>query len=201
LTTAVSPELSWRQLVTLYRRKSTSAAAIEAILEKIEPLLQRMLTTFPEDLQADLLQAARIKLWRVLPRIDLRRSNRSIGAMLRRTATNAIRDEWTRLHRLHRRAAQWKPEHADPAGSAAEDPQTALEFGGILALYVRHIRQTGSFAGAHRAVARQRGVSAKRASDDFRRAARAWLDQHGLSDPPTRYARIVARILAGRWPR
>ena len=183
----VAGTVSWPRLVADALQNPQRICAIFATLD---PTLRNLAFRVSAALADDVLQAARIAIWRALPKVDLSRS-RSIRSMLLTTAYHAMRDEVRREMRQSRVPLEpfltMRPYHLDEA---------PRRFGGLLDRYAEYVRQTGSFVGAHRHMARAMGVSIAKTTSDFHRAARDYIEREGLRPPAKKYAHIVEAILS-----
>ena len=177
---------SWRRLVC---EALSDPDRISAIFEALDPILRKLARRVAWSLADDAVQAARIAIWRALPKVDPSRS-RSIRSMLLKAAYYAMRDEVRR----ELRQARLPLEHLRSMPVCALDARS-YDFGGILDMYARYVRRAGSFAGAHRHVARTLGVSIAKTTSDFHRAARQYIEREGLRPRRKQYADILQMIL------
>jgi len=182
--------VSWPDLVAEAIR---DPRRISAIFEALDPILEKLGAQVASRLPDDAVQAARIAIWRALPKVDLSRSG-SIRAMLLRAAYFAMRDEVRREMRRSR-----LPAEVARSEVAADGPPVA-DFTGILGIYAAYVRENGAFAGAHKHVASRLGVSMAKATSDFHRAAREFVRHEGLHGRPQRYAEIIEDVLSGPSP-
>jgi RNA polymerase sigma factor (sigma-70 family) len=154
--------------------------AFERLLAELEPLIRemsrRLCSTDSATSDAeDACQVARLALWKILPNVDTSRSDNSVKAWLTHCVVNAIRDECR-----HQRKRT--------PGLLGEDDGLLLGVGtvslralsmsqsmpNLLRMYLTHVRQTGTFDGAHDAVAARLGCHPTTARREYRRLAAAW---------------------------
>jgi len=162
---------------------------ISALFEALDPVLRALARRVSSALLDDVLQAARVAVWQALPKVDLDRRG-SIRAMLLKTAYHAMRDEIRREARQSRLPIEHLTSR--PLHHTDYHPE---QFGGILDHYAEYVRSHGTFAGAHRHMARMRGVSIAKATSDFHKAAREYIEREGLRPRRKQYAETVEMIL------
>lgn len=167
----------------------TDSERVSAIFEALDPILRKLVRKVSSRLSDDLMQAARIAIWKAIPKVDLNRG-RSIRAMLLKTAYHAMRDEV----RKEVRRARVPLEHFYGKPTSHLD-RRQQRFGGILDRYADYVRRNGAFAGAHRHMAKVLDVSIAKTTSDFHRAAREYVEREGLRPPKKQYANTIEMIL------
>ena len=190
--------------------KAGNEKATELILAALEPTLRRMATRLAKHLdQDDVLQVARIKVWRGLALVELSRSERSIQGYLLAIAANEMREE-VRRDKVQRprnfsdcelltRGRMPGTEDIEMVQDAllARDkrlapvvvpPSEALDraLSNVLRQYLKFIRLEATIRGAHKALAARKKINSMVASGAFAKAA---------SDLRTRYPGGPAELL------
>ena len=184
-----------RDLVIL--AKAGNEKAVEAVLAALEPTLRRMATRLAKHLdQDDVLQVARIKVWRGLALVELSRSERSIQGYLLAIAANEMREE-VRRDKVQRPrnfsdcellTRGRRPEHDKRLAPVVVPPSEALDraLSNVLRQYLKFIRLEATIRGAHKALAARKKINSMVASGAFAKAA---------SDLRTRYPGGPAELL------
>lgn len=121
----------------------------------------------------DLVQEARIGIWRSLDKIDLRRPG-TIRQVVVRIGINKMKDE---VKRRIRRAKKGVISCDDVNEvELAITPNGRGLFGGLLAEYETFIRMNGKFKGAHEHMASKYGISLWSMRRKFHKAVKRWLE-------------------------
>ena len=175
---------------TLVERAMDEPETISEMYRLLDPILRKLARQASWRLVDDMLQAAHVAIWQVLPRVDLSRGW-AIRAMLIRTGYYAMRDELRRELR-HRRVPLEPLEDA----LLQHHDRRRERFGGILDVYLEYVRENGTFNGAHQHMARRLGISTAKATSDFHRAAREYVQREDLCPPRAPYANIIEMVLA-----
>ncbi len=170
------------------------------LLEReVEPILRGVACARYAWMADDAVQVGLAQIWRRLPTVDLQRKN--IKSYILSIGFNAMRDEVRRLGRIGRHEAHLKDgvDGEDMLELLVEQRESddGCEYrfdDGILAEYRQYIADTGSFDGAHRAIADKRGCSVPKVSAEFYRAAREFIRRHNI-DVKHEHAGLIQQIL------
>lgn len=181
----------WRRLVEEAREGDEG---LRRLFEALDGVLHAVARGVASQVVDDAVQMAHIKIWRSLGRVDLTRPG-TIRSMLVKVGLNAMRDE------VRKWLPAWDaelgmPDDVDffPARSGSNSDE---EFSGVLADYLRYVRENGRFKGAHTYVARIRGVTVSRASALFNEAVRHFVGEGELEVEKRGYRGVLAELLGG----
>lgn len=190
--------VSWKDLVIKAR---CGPRDIESLLSALAPAINGMARKLAPWCLDDAIQTAKIAIWKCLPWVQTYRPDSAIRQMLITTAVNAMRDEVRRQIR-HDRAHGMEQEYMETVEdvgtsmSASEfiDALAELRLCNLLKMYAWHVRQHGSFAGAHKAVAARMRLSISAVTEKFNAAAARWRERAGMESVKKKYTDIVVQI-------
>ncbi|MBI5724583.1 MAG: sigma-70 family RNA polymerase sigma factor [Planctomycetes bacterium] len=190
--------VSWRELVIKAR---CGPRDIDSLLSALAPVINGMAKRLAPWCMDDAIQAARVSVWKCLPWVQTDRPDAAIRQMLVTTAINAMRDEVRRQLRRERVQATEQDYMETIADSGASmsasefiDALAELRLCNLLKMYAWHVRRCGTFTGAHRAIARRKGLSISATTEMFHTAAARWRRQAGLENVRKKYADIVVLV-------
>lgn len=146
------------------------------LLEILEPTLVRIARRIASQIVDDAVQAAEMKIWRKLDRVDMKQPS-TVKPYLMKVAVSAMRDEVQRYLRRTRHQVRISEDYELEAPSKST---TDVEFKGVLLVYLKHIKMTGSFKGCHKSVAAELGIPVSRVTDMFHKEASSLINREGL---------------------
>lgn len=140
-------------------RKAKDEDCIAELLSELDPLLFVIATRLIGRLSAvdDLVQVARIKIWKSLKKIDFDRPE-TVRQLLITTGVNAMRDE-IRSIRCKFSPTQSNVDWEEFARTLSGLPKSTGLFNGLLLEYEGYIKKTGGFYGAHKHFAKEYKIS------------------------------------------
>jgi DNA-directed RNA polymerase specialized sigma24 family protein len=146
-----------------------SDKGFEVLISKIEPVFIVVAGHLGGDIN-ELVQVARIKVWRKLPKVKLSKPE-TIKGFLLVAGVNAMKD----TVRYEGRKKTISYDDVDET-MLAYDKASDIEFKGLLLQYKKYIRRNGTFQGAHREMAKRKGVSVWSIRREFHQAAKVFLE-------------------------
>ena len=159
----------WKDLV---KRAKSDNADFEGLVSKLEPLFLIIAKHLSGGrLVDDLIQIARIRVWKALPMVDLRRLG-TIKQFLITVGVNGMINETKRQSRQ----LMVSYGDSDNRAVAVAPSEDRYLFRGLLLGYKRYIERNGSFKGAHKYMARKCGVSLWTIRRRFHRTAHQFLE-------------------------
>lgn len=163
----MTPE-DWKNLV---ERAKDSDKDFEILLSEIEPIFRTVAARLGDSrLAEDLVQSARIGVWMSLGKVDTGRPD-TIKQFLIVAGVNRMRDS-VRRTRSRPLVICDTIEKTVMNGNSK-----CVTFSGILLQYLRFVKRTGHFWGAHEYIARVHGISAWIMRRKFRGAVDRYLKE------------------------
>jgi len=184
---------SWAELVMACRDNAENFPRLQERLRRIIRAIAARKFSWMGD---DAAQVAFIKIWEKLPTVDVDRPDK-VKSYLLNIAINAMTDEARRLGRHDKHESTVAGDDGDDLleiMAEFHDRNNDYHFDGILADYLAFVDKTGNFRNAHRAVARKRRVSVAKASGEFHKAVREFIQRHDIECKP-QYQDVVNRVL------
>jgi len=164
-------QTSWIRMVQEAR---VSDVGFEKLLDVLKPRLRGLAFTIcSARYQDDAVQMATIKIWKSLGKINTHNGT-NIESYLLKISINAM-CSWV----MQNKRKTMVQEVLETDGSGKEMMEISckqllllsVDHCGILTHYLEYIRQTGTFRGAHKAIAKVLGVSPRKTQHDFSVAA------------------------------
>lgn len=176
----------------------------EVIANALRPILRERARRLAPQLVDDALQAAYLKVWRTLPRVDLNRPE-TIRALLIQVAIFGMRTEvklFLRRHRGQILSSDYRSRFdEDQMGVGLdgcfgeEEDNQPYQFEGLLAKYLEYVRRHGTFSGAHRHMAEQEGMAIAQIIGLFHKEATAFIEKEKLGDMKVRHSDRLSQLL------
>lgn len=160
-------QAEWIQLV---KRAKDSDKDFEALISKIEPIFIVVAGHLDGDI-SELVQVARIAVWKALPRVKFSKPA-TIKGFLLVVGVNRMKD----VIRSEGRKKAISYDDVDEKAFAVNVPNN-VNFEGLLQEYKEYIQQNGKFQGAHREMAKRKGISRWSMRRMFHQAAREFLEE------------------------
>ena len=157
----------WIQLV---KKAKNSDKDFEALISKIEPVFLVVAGHLNGDIN-ELVQVARIAVWKALPKVKLNKPE-TIRGFLLVTGINKMKD----VIRSERRKKTVSCDDVDEEVFAYSIPNN-IRFKGLLREYERYIETAGRFRGAHGCLAKRKEISTWTMRRMFHQAAKAFLEE------------------------
>lgn len=176
----------WDLMPVLIEEAKIDDGALSDLLAMLEVPIRAVASRISRNCEDDAVQAALIKIWKNLDKIDLQRPN-TIRGFIFRTATTAIWDEG----RAHVRATRGEP--IDPEWVVKTHRELDVEFNEYANMYLQYVRMNGTMAGAHQELAKRMGVCISSISSKFHEKATGIRGNVGPGSKDV----IVESILAG----
>ena len=157
----------WIQLV---KKAKDSDKDFEALISKIEPVFLVIASHLNGDIN-ELVQVARIAVWKALPKVKFNKPE-TIKFFLVVVGVNKMKD----VIRGERRKKTVSCDDVDE-GVFATNENSNTKFEGLLGEYEKFIIQNGRFCGAHKRLAKKKGISIWSMRRMFHQAAKAFLKE------------------------
>jgi len=157
----------WIQLV---RKAKDSDRDFEALISKIEPVFLVVAGHMNGDI-SELVQVARIAVWNALPKVKLSKPA-TIRGFLLVAGFNKMKD----VIRSERRKRTISCDDVDET-VFAYDACSNIKFKGLLQEYNKYIIQNGRFCGAHKCLAKKKGISIWTMRRKFHQAVKLFLEE------------------------
>ena len=165
-------QINWKQIIKTAKETDQGFEELLFILKPKLEMLSYLICV--SQLRDDDLQTARIRIWEVLKKVKTNEAGNA-EAFLLKCASNAMY-KWLRDCRSKEVDGNG---HLDSAIDNSET-ETKFDYLAILALYLDYIRETGSFYGAHKKVAKILGISWRSAGRNFKAAAKEFIEKYNL---------------------
>ena len=158
----------WKNLIKAARNSDSD---FKLLLAEIEPVFQIVANHIGKNLAEDLVQVARIKVWKSLHKINLNKPE-TIKSFLVGVGINEMRD-------FVRKSRKWPTGICDDAYNSiiAVNNQKIVVFSGVLCEYEKHIKINGKFNGAHQHLAKKHKISIKKMRTKFHNAVKKHLEK------------------------
>lgn len=182
----------WVQLVRDARKNDQG---FKELAKALEPTLTGLAVKIASQMCEDAKQAALLKVWENLDRVDLRKK-KTIKTMLFGAAISGMRTE-VRKHLKFINSRAIISEKLIEELSSKKDRHSGYEFKGLLGHYCDYIRRTGSMRGAHAFFAKIHHVTVDTMKRRFHNEALKFLETEGLGNIRISEEDIVEKLLEG----
>ena len=161
----------WLILIKAARNNNSD---FKLLLAEIEPVFQIVANHIGKNLADDLIQVARIKVWKSLHKINLNKPE-TIKSFLIGVGINEMRD-------FIRKSRKWPIGICDDTYNSiiAINKQKSIVFNGVLCEYEKHIKINGKFNGAHQHLAKKYKISVKKMRTKFHNAVKKHFGKGGV---------------------
>ena len=159
--------VKWSQLV---KQAKDSDRDFEALMSKIKPTFLVVAGHLSSDI-SELVQVAQIAVWNVLSKVKLNKPE-TIKGFLLVVGVNAMKG----VVRNERRKKRISCDDIDESVFAV-NISADVNFEGLLQEYEKYIQRNGKFQGAHREMAKRKGISKWSMRREFHQAAKLFLEE------------------------